>query len=290
MTPITPQQSYPKLATALGVLEIYLKREDLHPLGSHKGRSIPIMIDHYFQTGERHFVISSSGNAALAAILYINQQPKATLQVFVGEHIDQEKEILLNAAATNKSQITISKTTNPKQSAFQYEQAGQGKNLRQSTDDLALLGYTTLADEMLEITNLAAIFIPTSSGTTAEGIFHRTKEQGVIPQIHIVQTSACHPMAKKFDHTTIQEKESLARAIVDQVAFRNEQVTQGITESNGFGWIISNLEIKHAQLLVKEKTGISISTNSALSIAALQKAITHGWKWSGPVVCLITGR
>jgi hypothetical protein len=61
----TPQTPVPELSAVLAFdQEIWLKREDLHRHGSHKGRSIPIMIDEAARTGSRRFVISSSGNAA----------------------------------------------------------------------------------------------------------------------------------------------------------------------------------------------------------------------------------
>ena len=43
----TPQFPYSKLAQSIGVSEVYLKREDLDHYGSHKGRSIPVMIEIY---------------------------------------------------------------------------------------------------------------------------------------------------------------------------------------------------------------------------------------------------
>ena len=70
---ITPQEPFPALAKAVGLTDIYLKREDLHTYGSHKGRSIPVMIDHYLKEGSKNFAISSSGNAALAAALYVKE-------------------------------------------------------------------------------------------------------------------------------------------------------------------------------------------------------------------------
>jgi cysteine synthase len=87
----TPQLNHPKLAQTLGISELYLKREDLSLYGSHKGRSIPHMIKTYFGQGIRNFVISSSGNAALAAIHTIAQHNKnnpsttLSLKIFVGE-------------------------------------------------------------------------------------------------------------------------------------------------------------------------------------------------------------
>ena len=94
----TQQSSFPELALALPVPELWLKREDLHHFGSHKGRSIPFMIDYYWhKEGLVNFVISSSGNAALAAALHVrhhnknNPDKKISLTIFVGNKIPTEK-------------------------------------------------------------------------------------------------------------------------------------------------------------------------------------------------------
>ena len=66
----TPLEQQAQLAEAIGISSLYFKREDLHPYGSHKGRSIPVMIEHYLASGDTRFAISSSGNAALAAVMH----------------------------------------------------------------------------------------------------------------------------------------------------------------------------------------------------------------------------
>ncbi len=283
----TPQNSYPELAKAIGVPEIILKREDLHPYGSHKGRSIPQMIEEYIKAGYSEFVISSSGNAALSALKFVQDYNKSntkiTLKIFVGENIEQQKLERLKNEIKDEN-ISIEQVERPKQSAFKLNKTGIAKNIRQSTDDLALSGYKTLVDELKQIENLQAIFIPTSSGTTAQALVETEV------QIHIVQTSSCHPIAEFFDKNYTQEETSIAGAIVDKVAHRKEKIIEIIQNSHGFGWIVSNEEIENAIKLVKEKTDIDISPNSALSVAGLQKAIRNGWKWNGPVVCLITGK
>ncbi len=299
----TPQIPSSTLATALGLTtELWLKREDLHKSGSHKGRSIPLMIKEYARQGERSFVISSSGNAALAAIIDIEHHNKnrltdpAHLEVFVGQHIDPVKEQKLRQAIHDEKTITLTKTDNPKQAAFKRSKEG-ARLLRQSTDELALRGYTELAQELAKIPNLAAIFLPASSGTTAVGIFNGFKQLHLaLPQIHIAQTPNCHPLVialyNKRQHdlpTTDASEPSLASSIVDVVAHRTTAVTTAIIESIGNGWIITNQEIAAAQELVKKHTDIDISATSALGIAALQQALTTGWKPIGAVVCLITG-
>lgn len=290
----TPQLPFSSLSEALGVPEIWLKREDLHPYGSHKGRSIPLMIKEYKKQGLRKFVISSSGNASLAAKITVekhnqnNPSDPIELAVFVGEKIPDEKKKLL---VSQDPKITLETVTNPKQTAFQMDADGKAKNLRQSTDDSALIGYTELATELEKIPDLSAVFIPTSSGTTAQALGQYFLEKQLSIQIHIVQTPACHPLVDSATGTTANSEEtSLAGAIVDKVAHRKEKVVEIIKNTHGSGWIASDAEIQEAQKLVKEHCNISLSANSALAVAGVKKAVQNGWNFSGPVVCLITGR
>lgn len=299
----TIQTSFPTLATAIGVPEVWLKREDLHHFGSHKGRSIPYMIDHYWHKEQKTtFVISSSGNAALAAALYVqhhnknNPDKQITLQILVGGKIPTEK--LARLQTLTDARITLQQVENPRQTAFQIDARGEATLLRQSTNDLALPGYAELAKELAAIPNLQAIFIPTSSGTTAQGLAHAFAHLEQKPQIHIVQTQAVHPIADSFQQPlcptnakTIPDPDtSLASAIVDKVAPRKTSVTEVVLQSNGSGWIVSDQEIVFAQKTVKDTTNIEVSTNSALSVAGLQQAVSSGGKkFTGAVVCLITG-
>jgi threonine synthase len=291
---ITPQNEEPKLAEALGIEKIYLKREDLHPLESHKGRSIPLIIDSYISSGHTNFVISSSGNAALATGIYIKQlneseNDKYGLTILVGEKIDEEKFNHLVAKLTSYK-ITIKKVNRPRQQAFQMNKSGEAKLIRQSIDDLALIGYEELAEEISEIENIHAIFIPTSSGTTVQGLFVGFGKVNQSPELHIVQTTACHPLADAYDNDFFASENSIAGAIVDKVAHRKKEVTEAISQSGGSGWVVSDEQILESIKLIKNTCDIDISSNSALSIAGLKKALDKGWKPTGVVVCLITGK
>ena len=288
----TPQQSFPELNTAIGT-EVYLKREDLHKYKSHKGRSIPLMLKRYAKEGDTKFVISSSGNAAIAGALATlnhnrnNPHAQVTLDIFIGKQIDEKKKKLLEREA-NGDGITITQVERPKQAAFQMEKEGTARFLRQSTDDLALEGYLSLAQDLSKIPDLKAVFVPTSSGTTAQALKIGFDELDRNIQIHIVQTSAVHPMAEAFDSNGETET-SAASAIVDKIAHRKEAVVQAVQQSGGHGWIVTDEQIKEARKIVRETTNIDISPNSALAVAAVQKALAGGWTWDGPVASLITG-
>lgn len=284
---ITPQEEYPKLVKALGLsVPLFFKREDLHPLGSHKGRSIPYMIEQHAKGGHRHFAISSSGNAALAAALYIAEyndkyaEQPIDLQIFVGEHVNADKLAKIMEIVARDHNITVTQNDKPKQSVHILNKKGEAKSLRQSIDPLALIGYQSLVDELRNIPNIGAIFVPTSSGTVAEALSSHFPT-------HIVQTSYCHPIAEVFDpERRTLEGESVADAIVDKVAPRKE----GLSKLVHTGWIVNNEEIENAIDIARKETGLEISANSALSVAGLMRSLKLGFISEGPIVCLITGR
>lgn len=289
---ITKQDKQIELAKALEVDTLYFKREDLHPYGSHKGRSIPHMIDTYLKQGIEHFAISSSGNAALAAAIYIQKinsekNKNIELDILVGQHISTKKLHKLNSFENENIKVTAH--DRPIQTLFNITKDPAVKALRQSTDDLALLGYGKLADEILEIKDLKAVFIGTSSGTTAQALAKYFKSKNKDIELHIVQTSSCHTIVDDLiDDQTIDEL-SMADAIVDQIAIRKDKIIELVKNSNGAGWVATNEQIKLAQEMVRKYSGLDISTNSALSIAGLMQAVYTGKKWGGSVLCMICG-
>ncbi|MDE1975243.1 MAG: PLP-dependent lyase/thiolase [Patescibacteria group bacterium] len=292
----TPTEQYPALAKAIGIKELYLKREDLHPYGSHKGRSIPVMIDRYSASGERHFAISSSGNAALAAALYVHElnagkdkNDPLDLDIFVGQHASSHKVEKLYKLVDKHVQVTVKERP-----LMALAEAGREgfRSLRQSMDDTALLGYKSLAKEMtrgLVPDKNAAIFVATSSGTTAQALAEYFSEHSLPIQVHIVQTSSCHPMSDAFQTYDGPEERSDADAIVDKIANRKDALVPLIEETGGRGWIASNDDIGKARDAISKCAGFGLSANGALSFAGAMKAASSGFKLPDTIVCLIGG-
>lgn len=308
-TTVTPLEHYPDLAKALGVSGLYFKREDLHHYGSHKGRSIPVMIDLYLAQGDTRFALSSSGNAALAAAMYVKELNENILQsggkklldldIFVGNHVSPNKLAKLDGYVDEH--IRILKKERPLQ-ALNLAVNDGARSLRQSTDENALIGYKSLVDELSESFNkksqekLGAIFVGTSSGTTAEALakyFLEAKSTNSktksIPQIHIIQTSSCHPIADGLNSYDGPDETSIADAITDITGYRKDALVPLIQKTGGAGWFATNEAIEAAQELVKKYTDLDISTNSALSVVGVMQAVYAGHQIDGTVVCLICG-
>ncbi len=309
----TPLESYPDLAAAIGLSSLYFKRDDLHPYGSHKGRSIPGMINHYHTLGDTYFTISSSGNAALAAAIHIQNLNKdkkdgkfLTLDIFVGNHIAEHKFEKLQKYADDT--IRILKKERPLQALMEATHNGM-RSLRQSTDDTALVGYTSLGEELVGAFNsnkkkgerLGALYIGTSSGTTAQALAsYFLKKVGSdsssnkttsikIPQIHIIQTSSCHPLSTILNPYDGPEEKSEADAITDITALRKDTLLPLIEKTGGYGWTATNEDIEAALILVRKHTGLDISYNSALSVVGAMKSVYEGHTIDGAVVCMICG-
>jgi threonine dehydratase len=283
---ITPLEQYPDLAQAIGVTGMYFKREDLHPYGSHKGRSIPQMIDHYAKEGDKSFAISSSGNAALAALIHIKKLGGLALDIFVGNNVAPNKLDKLKKLANENIRVLIKER--PLQALVQVTNEGV-RSLRQSTDDISLQGYKSLAEELSETKKVGAVFIGTSSGTTAQALSQYFLDNKIPIQVHIVQTSSCHPMSDAFEGYDGPEEKSIADAIVDVTAQRKNVLIPLIEKTGGRGWIATNDDIKAAQELTKKYSGLDISTNSALSVVGAMKAAYVGHKIDGAVICMICG-
>ncbi len=291
---MTPTEQYLELAKKLGFGDIYFKREDLHHFGSHKGRSLPKMIEHYYQKGDRKFAISSSGNAALASAKYIaefnkDNPDKILINIFVGNNIAPHKlDILKEFERSNSDCIRIFNKERPLLALNQSIDEGY-RSLRQSTDDIALSGYQDLAKEISQIKNAGAVFIGTSSGTTAQALAQYFIDNKSPIQVHVVQTSSCHPISDQFENYDGPNERSIADAIVAQTTDRLPKLVSLINETGGYSWTATNEEIETAKQLTTKYTGQNISNNSALSVVGAMQAIYRDWQIEGSVICLICG-
>lgn len=282
---------------------VYLKRDDLLQLGCSKQRSIPLMIYHYLLQGMDKFCISSSGNAALVSafctmqtsmiksmLVYLSTNiSDAKLQKFIDHlELDCDTDDLREGNFTMDN-LVIRLVDNPRQEAFSQGQFGY-VNLRGSMDDSALTGFASITDELIQQVgpDIDAIFVPSSSGTTAQGIYQGFLNYGLKPEMHVVQTSKVKALIGNFQSQNQVDTETNhpSESIVDIIGHRRKQIHQIISESKGFGWIINSQEVINAKNEL-ESHGIYTSFDSALAYAAYLKACTTN-RFEKPVL-IFTG-
>ncbi len=277
---------------------VRIKREDQNPNGSFKDRSLAFQISKYFQKGEKTLVISSSANSAISAVAYA-KMAGINIHVFVAEKIREEKmkrlELVskvgdVNADDSAEARAQIHKSLKPKSEAVKFANDNKLVNLRGSMDDTAVEGFKTLGYEIAKVADIVdAIFIPVSSGTSTVGIYKGLVEmlplEMKMPQIHIVQTTKVHPIAKVFDKNFGKTDKSLADAIVDRVAHRKEEILEIVRKTNGSGWVISNDEILETKEAL-EAENIYVSDTAALSVAGIIKAKRNQFQFSSPLAII----
>jgi threonine dehydratase len=267
--------------------KVFLKRDDLLQLGCSKQRSLPYSIYTHFLRGERKFVVSSSGNAALVSafcamqsnliekmfVLLADSISDTKLQKFI-DHLDLDCELEdMREEGFEMDNIRIKLVQNPKQEAFNYSKLGF-INLRGSIDDSAICGFESISDELITQigSDIDQIFVASSSGTTALGIHRGFEDNNLKPQIHIVQTSRVHALVKNLlDKDSKKEDSHPAESIVDIVGHRRNEIEEIIKETGGNGWLITADEAAAAKAEL-EGYGIYTSFDSALTFAAYIKS------------------
>ena len=264
-------------------LDVTLKREDQNPTGSLKDRGMAYLISKALSLGEKKFVLSSSGNAAISAVKYA-QKAGLALKVFVSPRVDKGKLEILK-----KAQADVLIEERPLTMAARFAKENSFYNLRPSINEFGHEGYKTLAFEIYQnIPDVSDIFIPVSSGVNFLGIYEGFNQIGGLPRFHLCQSSFIHPMAVNFDTKFQTEEKSLASSLVAKRSPLGDEIVKAVKISGGTGWIIENSQINEAQkILVKE--GITTSNEGALALAAVTKAKRADWHLKKTVV-LLTGK
>lgn len=263
--------------------QIIFKLEYLNPTGSVKDRGVSKQIFKLHKQGVKSLVIASSGNAAISAAYYC-QAYHLSLTAFISPNINPQKLAHLKNSST---QLMFS--PRPVTDAFRYATKTHSYLLRPSVNPDGPIGYQTLGNELAKI-KPAAIFFPVSSGVTLLGTTQGySKVHSLLPQIHIVQTTAVHPLAQKFDHNFTSSKTSLADSLVAKSIPNKSKILNIINLSHGSGWVVSDEQISQASLWL-DYHNLACSYEGAAALAAIWKAQKQGWYRPNSVVCLLTGK
>ncbi|MBI2462665.1 MAG: pyridoxal-phosphate dependent enzyme [Candidatus Spechtbacteria bacterium] len=239
---MTPVYSLQK-TQSIGDISVWGKLEFRNPTGTHKDRSFAYWISLCRMNGVKELAIASSGNSAISAAAYC-KLANIRLHVFISTKLAKEKLARLQSF----DNIQIYQSALPRKESVQFSQKNNIPNLLASKHEEGIEGYKTISFELRDqLPDTKRIFIPTSSGATLQGIYNGYKVLGCeVPELHIVQTSKVHTIAQEFSKDFIEEKESLATAIVDRVAPRKKTVANIVRATGGNGYVIFNQELENA--------------------------------------------
>ncbi|MFC1856356.1 pyridoxal-phosphate dependent enzyme [Thermodesulfobacteriota bacterium] len=266
---------------------IILKREDENPTGSHKARALSYQVSYYNSNGHKRLLISSSGNAAIAAAKYCSLAG-IQLMSFVDKRTDAGK--LLELKSTGQPVIFCKKPINFAKYASRIFDI---PNLRPSHDDLSIEPYKSIAFELFDEFDdkIDAVFMfPTSASSLigmVKGYLQLRDELALIksvPKVIAVQTGNITSIARSFCEDAAGEDVSVAGALGVKVTARTKEAVEHIRALGGSAIIVSADDIREADSILRD-AGIVTSMEGAACVAGAKRL-----KEYKNVVCILSGR
>lgn len=260
----SPLEDAPALARDLGLDELHLKREDLCPVGSHKGRSLSLLVS---TLAGGQAVISSSGNAALAAAAYC-ALAHVRLLALVSPRTPRSK--LARLAASGATVVASSRPV----ALLHHAVAAWGMpDLRASTSPLGSSAYRGIAAELGEAGTPGSIFAFASSGATLLGIAEGMSALGQGPHpIHPVETFPGGEVTRPWyrrDATNPPVKGD--QSAIGELGTRRSRLAPALRRevrlSRGRGWRVGWPEIVRTKEIA-EARGVRTSWEGIAALAA----------------------
>jgi len=260
------------LTTPLEKIDLlFIKREDLSPTGSHKFRSLVYQLSRLSASGQKNAILSSSGNAAIAASRYA-ASAKIQVFVFLSEKTPQNKL----AALTMKNIVPIL-SNRPLRLAKYASAHFKLPNLCPSRDSNATIGFRSLGLEIFEQTQtngaVANIFSFVTSGASLLGIFDSYQK--------LIEHGKLNKIPKLFGVTA-------SGNLAGNLSGKREKIAKNIEKicdkSGGAVVKISDEQILSTGQYLK-KNGILTSNEGVASFAAAKNVNP-----AGKTVVIFTGK
>lgn len=267
--------------------EVILKREDQNPTGSWKDRGTAVKVAQMQQDNVHEAAISTSGNAAISFLTYLQNQKDFVLHVAVSNSINPQKlEKIQKLIDGTNHKLYVS--DNPRKLSVEIAAKQNCINLRASIDERIVQGYWSLGFELKKFLlpdRKIGLFAPVSSGTAlvgiVQGIQQKIQHEWLMPSVYVCQSQSVHPIVSQLEShnkvasvasiektAAVEEQESsIADAIIDKTALRAPQILKIIKETNGDAFAITNQEIAEANNFIQDKLKITLSNTSLLSVA-----------------------
>ena len=268
-------------------LQFFVKREDLHPLGSHKHHAAKQQIEWVKKNNPKGGVLTTSGNAGICAG-YFAKQMNIPLYVLTGPG-NQRAKLEKLSEHCNNLYISEKSARLCNYISAKYEL----HNLRPSIDDLAVKGFENLGKEIFTqyeemklhgiLTNFwKEIFIFSTSGASYVGIYqalqklHDEGKLSDLPKLHTVRgaagsrgvahssrTNTINTILKKTNGTLInidkQELHEFQQKFPDiqlsreslsalAAALKNNADTNSLVISTGKKWGLENQNFDTSQI------------------------------------------
>lgn len=288
MTPLLP---CPKLATELGMRDLWIKDESHLPTGSFKSRGMALAITMAHHFGIRRIALPSAGNAGGAAAAY---GARAGMEVFVFVPDDtpviNQYECVLAGAKT----FLVNGLINDCGRIVREGKERMGWfDLSTLKEPYRIEGKKTMGLELAEQCDWRlpdVILYPTGGGTGLIGMWKAFQELQQIgwlasdrmPRMVSVQSTGCAPIVRAFESgerfaTPFPNAQSVARGIRVPAAVGDFMILDAVRESGGLAIAVEEHRLREWMELAISHEGIHVCPEAAACVGACQKLRHQGW-------------
>ncbi len=284
----TPLDSAEVLGSALGIPSLKLKREDFSPTGSHKARCLSLLCSTLAASGGRQAVISSSGNASVAAAAYSSLRGIRLLSL-----VSPRTPRVKLARLRGYPGLTVI-SDQPVALLHHAVRSWNLADLRGSINPLAPNAYRGISAELVPLAPLAALFIFCSSGASALGIsqgFDQLLEPGSRPELHVVEGTPGGELTRPW--YTGSAPDPMAETQFGELGSRRSRlsptVRRAVRSSGGRGWRVSSSDAAEVKEIA-DALGLRTSWEGIATLAAMRQAAAAGAVGrSGNWIAVLTG-
>jgi threonine synthase len=298
---LTPLQPAPRLATELGIGELWLKLDTANPTHSFKDRVVAVAARKAQELGFETLSCSSTGNLAGAVAA---RAAAEGLEAAVFCPADLEPEKLAAAAAYGPTIYAVDGTYDhcsrlSVELAFELPWGFVNVNLRSYYAE----GSKTLAYEVVEQLGWElpdAVVIPIASGALFHKVgqgFGELRELGLVdgapPRLLGGQAGGCQPVATAFRDgakVTPVRPDTIARSLAIGNPADGDFAVATARETDGAIYAVAEDAVGENMALLAASTGVFGETAAGVTLGALRAAVDDGALGArSRVVLLVTG-
>ena len=298
---MTPLVAAPRLATALGIGELYLKLDTANPTHSFKDRVVAVACAKAVELGLETLSCSSTGNLANAVAARAAAEGMEAV-VFVPSDLEPEK--LLATAVYGATLYSVKGTYDDcsrlnVELSFELPWGFVNTNLRSYYAE----GSKTIAYEIAEQLGWelpTAVVSPIASGALYARLAKGFQEfldlglvEGTLPRLYGGQPEGCHPVQTAFEsgqRVVPVRPNSIARSLAIGSPADGDIAVETARQTNGAIYSVPEEDIGMNMALLAEQAGIFGETAAGVTLGALREAVRRGELGeSDRVVLLVTG-
>jgi threonine dehydratase len=284
----TPLEPAPESVVAFAYRErVWLKREDLNPLGVFKWRSTLPVARHLLDSGPTEIVTCSTGNHG-AAVAWACRELGAKANVFVPPNTVEAKMRRLEALKANVV-VSGDDFDSAKENAERFAEERDLPFFEDGAEPLRYEAYRSIGEEILDQAprSLDTVVIPVGNGALAGGVGAAIGERDeTVTRIGVV-ASAMPVMADSFDAGR-PVAAPIGKTIADGLAVR-VAISLAVTHLRHAVDVmlrVSEREIASA-LVAYAEGGIEVEPSAAAALAALRQR--RNIREDGASVLVVTG-